>query len=297
MDAGNDASLPLLSSGGSLVFPPVPGFARPSQTASPAVLLSLLVHAGLCAIIFFCLPAIQKPQDIIKTRGTGLLEIHLAARPGEGSGGLPAAVPGGVAASVHAPAMVPVEKSALGLSAPLPDPKPKPRPVVLARSISAPKSHGQARPASPPQKQRTAERDRLAGQADGPVPAQDAAQLGGGLAGVAASPGGAPGHGASGGGMGGAGGTDALARPMTTIRPIYPEVARSRGWEGTVTLLVDVDAEGMPVQARVAKSSGHEPLDQAALKALLRWRFAPAVRNGMSVAGQVTVPVDFRLRD
>jgi len=79
-------------------------------------------------------------------------------------------------------------------------------------------------------------------------------------------------------------------------RPVYPELARQRGQEGQVVLLVHVDIRGNPTNVSVEASSEHTLLDQAALRAIQRWKFNPASRNGEAVPGTVRVPVTFRLQ-
>lgn len=77
--------------------------------------------------------------------------------------------------------------------------------------------------------------------------------------------------------------------------PNYPRSARRRRLEGTVLLFVCVDREGAPTRVSVRTSSGFDSLDRAALEAVNRWRFEPARRNGVATAGEVLVPVEFRL--
>jgi len=79
-------------------------------------------------------------------------------------------------------------------------------------------------------------------------------------------------------------------------RPMYPEIARQRGQEGQVALLVNVDSHGNPAQVSIEASSGYSLLDQEAVTAIRRWKFQPASRNGEAVPGTVRVPVTFRLR-
>jgi len=77
--------------------------------------------------------------------------------------------------------------------------------------------------------------------------------------------------------------------------PPYPIVARRRGIAGVVLLRAEVSAEGRCLQAKVMKSSGFGPLDEAALEAVKKWRFAPAKRGGQSVSAWVEIPVNFKL--
>ena len=78
-------------------------------------------------------------------------------------------------------------------------------------------------------------------------------------------------------------------------RPAYPEASRRRGQEGTVMLELRVDANGRVVDVRVTESSGFSALDAAAVETLREWRFRPAQRGGMPVAGSITTAVHFRL--
>jgi protein TonB len=77
--------------------------------------------------------------------------------------------------------------------------------------------------------------------------------------------------------------------------PIYPETARRAGWEGRVTVRVEVSADGLPMSVALEKSSGYGVLDQAALRAVKTWRFQPRAIGGVAMAGTVDVPVNFTL--
>lgn len=79
--------------------------------------------------------------------------------------------------------------------------------------------------------------------------------------------------------------------------PKYPERARRRGFEGLVTLAVQVSAKGEPLSVRISRSSGYRILDDAAARAVRRWRFRP-LSGGVGVAiARVDVPIAFRLTD
>lgn len=79
--------------------------------------------------------------------------------------------------------------------------------------------------------------------------------------------------------------------------PAYPALARKRGWEGRVLLAVEVAVDGTAQAVRLQTGSGHELLDEAALRAVRQWRFQPGTRDGVPVAMQVLVPVHFILKD
>ena len=59
--------------------------------------------------------------------------------------------------------------------------------------------------------------------------------------------------------------------------------------------LVRVDDGGRVRDAGVHSSSGTRSLDQAALAAVRRWKFRPALRGNRPVEHAVLVPVSFRI--
>ena len=77
--------------------------------------------------------------------------------------------------------------------------------------------------------------------------------------------------------------------------PRYPEKARLRKQQGTVLLDVRVKTDGKPRDIRVAKSSGHHSLDQAALQTVRLWEFVPARRGSKHVEANVEIPITFRI--
>lgn len=81
-------------------------------------------------------------------------------------------------------------------------------------------------------------------------------------------------------------------RPDSRFRnlpPAYPPEAMRRRQQGTVRLVVHVSTEGIPILIELAGSSGHPSLDKAAVNAVGRWRFRPA----MGAAGPL--PFDYPL--
>lgn len=69
------------------------------------------------------------------------------------------------------------------------------------------------------------------------------------------------------------------------------------GWEGRVVLRVEVLANGSAGVVSIAKTSGHDLLDEAALEAVRRWKFVPAKRDGIAVNSSVNVPINFNLKN
>ena len=77
--------------------------------------------------------------------------------------------------------------------------------------------------------------------------------------------------------------------------PAYPDVARQRGWEGTVILKALVDKDGTCSQVAVEKSSGHDILDDAATEAVKDWEFSPARMGDSPYPALTRIPVRFVL--
>ena len=90
----------------------------------------------------------------------------------------------------------------------------------------------------------------------------------------------------------------AIAALMTRVAPPppYPALAEKRRLQGTVVLMILVDAEGNPVDVTVEQSSGSSLLDEAARKFVkARWRFVPAQAGGVAISAYARVPIRFSL--
>ena len=81
------------------------------------------------------------------------------------------------------------------------------------------------------------------------------------------------------------------------VQPSYPPRCLRLGIEGRVKVRVLVGEDGRPQEVTVDTSSGDASLDESALKAVRRWRFEAATRNGAPVRAWVKVPVEFKLID
>ncbi len=82
-------------------------------------------------------------------------------------------------------------------------------------------------------------------------------------------------------------------RLVSSPAPEYPAAALRAGLSGEVVLRIDVGADGRPDRIEVASSSRHRALDQAAIRAVRRWRFEPAMRDGVAVPGTVQQSIRF----
>lgn len=78
--------------------------------------------------------------------------------------------------------------------------------------------------------------------------------------------------------------------------PQYPAALLAAGVEGDVIARLQIDATGAVTEANIlARDSGVDArFEQAAIEALLQWRFRPEVRQGHAVSSVVQVPVEFR---
>jgi TonB family protein len=76
----------------------------------------------------------------------------------------------------------------------------------------------------------------------------------------------------------------------------YPNSARKWGWEGTVTVAVLVDKDGLPRGVWVPVSSGRRDLDKAAITAARKCRFRPAYSDGKPAYCWITFKYEFTLR-
>jgi protein TonB len=79
------------------------------------------------------------------------------------------------------------------------------------------------------------------------------------------------------------------------VKPDYPVSARKRGVEGTPWIRAIVSPQGCVSEADVLRRLDPE-LDFEALRAVSRWRFTPAQREGEAVAVEVVIEVSFSMK-
>jgi TonB family protein len=101
-----------------------------------------------------------------------------------------------------------------------------------------------------------------------------------------------------GGGIGGGpyhvGGGVTAPRILYAPDPEFSEEARKAKYQGTVVLWVVVGSDGRTRDVRVQRSLGMG-LDEKAIESIRQWRFEPGRRDGIAVAVQVNIEVNFRL--
>ena len=81
---------------------------------------------------------------------------------------------------------------------------------------------------------------------------------------------------------------------VTSPQPRYPRALERKRIGGTVAVAISIDARGRVSGVSVARGSGYAELDRAALAAVRRWRFKPAMKNGRKIASKTRVNIVFR---
>jgi protein TonB len=76
--------------------------------------------------------------------------------------------------------------------------------------------------------------------------------------------------------------------------PIYPEIAKKMGIQGRVTVEVTIDAQGKPIQAKVVKSAS-DVFNEAAIDAVMKYTFKPAMMSTGPVTAKTYIVIDFRM--
>ncbi len=77
----------------------------------------------------------------------------------------------------------------------------------------------------------------------------------------------------------------------------YPPLLRDAGIEGTVVVWFFISDEGQVLDRRVGQSSGHTPLDEAALKIADVFRFTPGLNRNERVEVWVQLPITFEVQN
>ena len=86
----------------------------------------------------------------------------------------------------------------------------------------------------------------------------------------------------------------ALSKPEN-CRDDYPFLSRVLGDEGTSELSFTVGADGTVSAIKVAKSSGSDRLDGAAVDCVKKWHYRPALKDNVLVDAPMTVKVNWNL--
>ena len=76
----------------------------------------------------------------------------------------------------------------------------------------------------------------------------------------------------------------------------YPPASQDNGDEGTVTLLLAVQTDGSISDIRIARSSGYQRLDAAAVRSLRQAKFQPATCHGKPIAMRIYSSFTFKIK-
>ena len=83
--------------------------------------------------------------------------------------------------------------------------------------------------------------------------------------------------------------------PLVRIPPKYPRVASRRGIEGVVTVTFIITKDGRVRDPKVIKAEPASVFNDAALRAILKWKFKPKYVDGQAVERQATQEIEFKL--
>lgn len=77
----------------------------------------------------------------------------------------------------------------------------------------------------------------------------------------------------------------------------YPPIAVRLNQQGTTTIKFTVDPNGRVSDVRVVGSSGHDSLDEAAVRCASSWHYKPALADGHPVPAPWTTDVQWKLQN
>jgi len=94
------------------------------------------------------------------------------------------------------------------------------------------------------------------------------------------------------------GGSSTATTPIVRIEPQYPRKAAMQGTEGWVVLSFDITPTGSVSNVKVLDSKPRRIFDMEAKRALLKWKYKPAMDNGKAVAkAGEKIQLDFKLEN
>ncbi|NTS77761.1 TonB family protein [Catenovulum sp. SM1970] len=91
--------------------------------------------------------------------------------------------------------------------------------------------------------------------------------------------------------------TEGDAKPIIRIEPQYPMDAARKGIEGWVELTFSILADGRVGDVRIKNAEPKRIFDNAAKKALKRWKYKAKIENGKAVIQQgLSIRLDFTMQ-
>ena len=86
-------------------------------------------------------------------------------------------------------------------------------------------------------------------------------------------------------------------RPVTPIKPVYPDIAQEAGIEGQVLVQCFIDEKGRVKETIVVKGIPNTGLNESAVQALRKTRFRPAKQRERPVGVWITITINFKLQN
>ncbi len=86
--------------------------------------------------------------------------------------------------------------------------------------------------------------------------------------------------------------------PVAAIPPQYPREALMQGISGWVRVEFTIEPDGSVSNAKVVDAEPRRGIfDREALRAIMRWRFKPKVKDGEAVPSRAGYTIDFKMDD
>jgi TonB family protein len=79
------------------------------------------------------------------------------------------------------------------------------------------------------------------------------------------------------------------------VNPIYPDLSRQAGIEGTVLLCVLVGEDGKVLSVSILRSDVTKAMEEAAIAAAQKFQFRPAKQRTVPVKARMAIPIVFKL--
>lgn len=83
--------------------------------------------------------------------------------------------------------------------------------------------------------------------------------------------------------------------PLVRVPPNYPRMAQRRGIEGVVTVAFTITADGSVKDPVVVSAEPESVFDDAAIAAILKWKFKPRRVAGEATERRATQEIEFRM--
>jgi len=90
---------------------------------------------------------------------------------------------------------------------------------------------------------------------------------------------------------------DRAPQLITMVLPDYPEIAKKAGVEGRVHMLIVVNEEGNVIEAEVLVAIPVGIFEDAARKAIMQWKFRPAMQRDKPIKVRMGQVMEFLLKN